>query len=92
MIVASCPSGILVPSCPSISIVRIALRLSRRSSRSLDDEVEPALAHPNLRRLLTDQTDPDRSDDVSRRQANSRRRLSVDGDLQLRQTRQFFRA
>ena len=56
-----------------------------------DDEVEATLTEPDLRCLLSDETDPDRADHVAWRQTDACGRLSIDRDLQLRKPRQLFR-
>jgi hypothetical protein len=50
-----------------------------------DDEVETALAEPDLRLLFTDQPDSHRANRVPRNETDARRRFTIDGNLQLRQ-------
>ena len=72
---ASWPSGMRVPSWPSISSApRVALTSRRAASSQPHHEVEPALADPDLRHLLADQPDPHGVDDVAGREADARRR------------------
>ena len=89
---ASCPSGMRVPSWPSIRSVRIASKRVAPVVAKPHDQVEAPLPDPDLRVLLADEADPDRSNHVARRQADARRRLAIDGDLQLRQAGELLRA
>ena len=59
----------------------------RGDRRAAGPRGRTALAEPDLRLLLADEADSDRADHVARRQADARRGLAVDGDLQLRQAR-----
>ena len=50
-----------------------------------DEEIEPALTHPDLRRVLSDEANPHGADDVAGREPDASSGVAVHRDLQLRQ-------
>ena len=79
-IVASLPSGMRLPSWPSISSVESVVGVAAEVGREPHDEVEAPLADPHLGDLLAGEADPDGVDHVAGREADARGRIAVDLD------------